>query len=105
MVLVKMVIYNETNLTASLDLYQITKSVNELTGGQWAIMIFVAIFFSTYFALSKRASNSVSLVASSFFCSVAGIILFLLGWISTELLGVPLAILALSLIMYFLVRE
>jgi len=100
-----MAIYNLTNLSAANNIYEVTKSASEATGGQLIVVLYFATFY-TLFAIYKGRSDTIGTITfASFGVSMLGIVLFVLGWIQIVFVAAPIAVFTLSFIARFALSE
>ncbi len=99
-----MVVYNLTNMTDATNILDMTKAMNDLTG-QMFIMIILLTFYLILFIIFKNYDTKVVLLVNSFIVTVISSLLLAAGLVSMTPVGVCLALLVLSLILYLLWRD
>lgn len=93
--------YNLTGIGDSVNLLQYFENVNTALDGYLGIL-FMMITFIFVWSLTNNRDVLDSLLISSFVTTIISTLLFILGWIDTGILVIPVVVITLLLIMKLL---
>jgi len=88
--------YNLTNVSSAGNIFEITKSINVLTGNLWANMILFIVFI-VIFIFSARENMKTRFLISSFVLSFVAVLFHFLQLTNIQSLILPIIMLLISL--------
>lgn len=94
-------IYNLTNITDANSFIDITKAINDITGGYFSAFLLFSLLIIGFIVLKGRYDTRIVILANSFVCTLISLALWGMGWLSTMLLLWPI-LLTLGAIVYYL---
>lgn len=92
-------VYNLTNITNSVNMFELTRGVNQLTSGLFASFVLLAVWLVLLSAFFSNFGLKRAMLSSSFIVSLLASLVFFMGLISMTTLILPILLLLISLIL------
>jgi predicted membrane protein len=99
-------LYNTTRLDNATGVADTYVAVNDLSGQTLSVSILVVVFLGTLMYLqSRKEEMTLNLIASSLLTLIVAALLFSMGGLSKEILGIPMGVFILTMIWYSLTKK